>query len=89
MIFCSFWPDFSRSKKTILSPSHPSDSLVEGIVYALISNSDNLPVVRDKVTEGAAAAAGVAGHPGNATVGRVFDAVVGWVDSDQLVVVGY
>lgn len=49
MIFCSFWPDFSRSKKTILSPA----------------------------------------HPGDAAVGGVFDTVVGRVDADQLVTVGY
>ena len=68
---------------------HPTNSLVGGIVYALVRDGDNLPVVRKQVTEGAAAAAGVAGHPGDTAVGGVFDAIVGRVDSNQLVAVGY
>ena len=68
---------------------HPADSLVGRIVDAFISDGDNLAIIRKQVAEGATAAAGVAGDPGDTAVGGVFDAIIGRVDSDQLVAVGY
>ena len=70
-------------------PAYPADTLVGGIVDTFVGYGNNLPVVRDQVTESTATAAGIAGNPGDAAVGRVFDAVVGRVDADQLVAVGY
>ena len=49
--------------------THPAKSFVRRIIYALVCDGDYLPVVRNKVAEGAAAATGVAGHPGDAAVG--------------------
>ena len=66
---------------------HPANSLVGGIVDALVGNRDNLSVIRAKVTEGSAVAAGITAHPAETAVGRIFDAIVGRVDSNQLVAV--
>ena len=58
-------------------------------IYPLVGNSDNLSVIRAKVTEGSAVAAGITAHPAETAVGRIFDSVIGRVDSNQLVAVGY
>ena len=66
----------------------PANALVRGIVYALVCNGDNLPVIGHHIAKGAEAAPGIAGHPRNASVGREFYVIVGGVDSDQLVAIG-
>ena len=48
---------------------NPADTFVGRIIDALVRDSDNLSVVWDQVTEGAAAAAAVTGNPGDTTVG--------------------
>lgn len=67
----------------------PTDALVSGIVYALVCNGDNLPVIWNQIAECAKTTSGIARHPGNASVGREFYVIVGGVDPDQLVAVGY
>ena len=67
--------------------THPAKSFVRRIIYALVGNSDNLSVIRAKVTEGSAVAAGITAHPAETAVGRIFDSVIGRVDSNQLVAV--
>ena len=69
--------------------AYPADTLIGGIEDTLVGYGNNLPVVRDQVTESTATAAGITGNPGDAAVGRVFDAVIGRVDSDQLTAEGY
>ena len=70
-------------------PAYPADTLVGGIVDTPVGYGDNLPIVRDQVTESTATGAGIAGNPGDAAVGGVFDSVAGRVDSDQLTAEGY
>ena len=70
-------------------PAYPADTLIGGIEDTLVGYGDNLPVVRDQIPERAAATSGIAGNPGDAAVGGVFDAVAGRVDSDQLTAEGY
>ena len=67
----------------------PADALVRGIVYALVCNGDNLPVIRNHIAKGTKAAPSMARHPGNASVVREFYVIVGGVDPDQLVAAGY
>ena len=67
----------------------PADALVRGIVYALVCNGDNLPVIWNQIAECAKTTSGIARHPGNASVWREFNVVVGRVDPNQLVAVGY
>ena len=63
-------------------PAYPADTLVGGIVDTFVGYGNNLPVVRDQVTESTATATGITGNPGDAAVGGVFDAVAGRVNSD-------
>ena len=62
--------------------AYPTDTLIGRIEDTLVGYSDNFPVVRDQVTESTAITSGIAGNPGDAAVGGVFDAVIGRVDSD-------
>ena len=70
-------------------PGRPADALVRGIVYALVCDGDNLPVIGHHIAKGTKTAPSMARHPGNTSVGREFDVVVGGVDPNQLVAVGY
>ena len=62
--------------------AYPADTLIGGVEDTFVGYGNNLPIVRDQVTESTATGAGIAGNPGDAAVGRVFDAVVSRVDSD-------
>ena len=48
---------------------NPAYTFFGRVIDTLVRDGDNLAVVRDKVTESAAAAAAVTGNPGDATVG--------------------
>ena len=69
--------------------AYPADTLIGGVEDTFVGYGNNLPIVRDQVTESTATGAGIAGNPGDAAVGGVFYVVVGRVDSDQLTAEGY
>ena len=68
---------------------NPRRTLVGGVIQTFIRAGDDFIPVFEKVTELAASAPAVAGNPGGTAVSGVFDLVVGRVDPDQLVPVGY
>lgn len=69
--------------------TNPRRSLIGGVIQALVRAGDDLIPIFEKVAELAASTSAVSGNPGGTAVSGVFDLVVGRVDPDQLVPVGY